>query len=715
MKRSKKALALVLAALMLCMCAPSLAGAAGDLGFGGNVTLSDFGFAKYNNTTLGYDDVDPDTHKLQHGVTYRMTFDWKLKSGTPLEQNDYFTIPLSFTEDVRIYMPNGNTGTFDAGDSTKAGTLTVAPYSVFQKDYTIEVKFTESAPFSPTGYFTENPNNISGTVNFEFIFYVESSHSTITWDIGGTQFEWKEGSTGPIPGTGPAVDPSLDSWKYGLFNDTLRNLNAGAWSFMINETADTFLDPNTTVKAIDTMSPGQELSPLRQTDSPTEAIALVAGEDGIFGIDGNSAPNTVGEKGYFKLYEVDYAAAYDFYNSLQTDPKNILDKEVFIKGGTETGEIHASIQSMVAELVIFYPFTGQQTIRWTKVDGAAVSASGIFTPASEDIIQDATLTNDPGGNGFILSLDAAKLSGKRVVCQYFVTITDPSLSAFKNAVAFTGLTHNNAKTWTLNNSSISGSVVGNANTITIKKVDESGGPIDNVAFKLTKEGVSESVFLRSLTTKPDGTATTSLGLIDPNDIFVLEETAPSGYRAIPTIKFKVNPSNYEVTITDPVPLPDWLEVDNQTANKTSTLTVENEKLTTNPPGGSNSTPTPKPTPSTSPSATPSDTPTDTPTSTPTDTPATTPGQSAPPPSPSGGTLVPNEEGYEELDEDGTPLGQWTYNEETDEWIFEEYPPLGNLPNAGGTAMFFWMLALGCTLLAVGIYMEKRNCKRVDNN
>jgi hypothetical protein len=59
-----------------------------------------------------------------------------------------------------------------------------------------------------------------------------------------------------------------------------------------------------------------------------------------------------------------------------------------------------------------------------------------------------------------------------------------------------------------------------------------------------------------------------------------------------------------------------------------------------------------------------------------------------PPSPvsAGGSLIPSpgaENAYVEIGEDGTPLGEWRYDDDLGEWIFDEYPPpLGNLPRTG---------------------------------
>jgi fimbrial isopeptide formation D2 family protein len=52
----------------------------------------------------------------------------------------------------------------------------------------------------------------------------------------------------------------------------------------------------------------------------------------------------------------------------------------------------------------------------------------------------------------------------------------------------------------------------------------------------------------------------------------------------------------------------------------------------------------------------------------------------------GGTLLAQDDGsYLEIGPDGVPLGRWTYDPETETWIFEAFPPLGNMPQTGGKA------------------------------
>ena len=73
-----------------------------------------------------------------------------------------------------------------------------------------------------------------------------------------------------------------------------------------------------------------------------------------------------------------------------------------------------------------------------------------------------------------------------------------------------------------------------------------------------------------------------------------------------------------------------------------------------------------------------------------------------PPNPTvlGNTLVPGDDGsFIEFDEDGTPLGEWRWDDDDEMWIFEEYLPLGNLPQTGDAGnLLIWLIFIGCLLL-----------------
>ena len=51
-----------------------------------------------------------------------------------------------------------------------------------------------------------------------------------------------------------------------------------------------------------------------------------------------------------------------------------------------------------------------------------------------------------------------------------------------------------------------------------------------------------------------------------------------------------------------------------------------------------------------------------------------------PPNPTepGHPLIPDGDGWIELDDDGIPLGRWEWGPDG-EWIFDRFPPLGGMP------------------------------------
>ncbi|MCL1805003.1 MAG: hypothetical protein FWG28_03230 [Clostridiales bacterium] len=77
-----------------------------------------------------------------------------------------------------------------------------------------------------------------------------------------------------------------------------------------------------------------------------------------------------------------------------------------------------------------------------------------------------------------------------------------------------------------------------------------------------------------------------------------------------------------------------------------------------------------------------------------------PGGSDPyiPPNPtvSGHAIEPGDDGiFIEFDEEGVPLGEWHWEEVIEEWIFEEYPPLGSLPITGAAGLAWSSVLLAC--------------------
>ena len=84
-----------------------------------------------------------------------------------------------------------------------------------------------------------------------------------------------------------------------------------------------------------------------------------------------------------------------------------------------------------------------------------------------------------------------------------------------------------------------------------------------------------------------------------------------------------------------------------------------------------------------------------------------------PPNPTalGNLIVPGEDEFEfiELGDDGVPLGRWYWDEDENMWLFDEYPPLAELPKTGLTPIYPFLL-LGCSMLGFGIILTRRTRK-----
>jgi hypothetical protein len=76
-------------------------------------------------------------------------------------------------------------------------------------------------------------------------------------------------------------------------------------------------------------------------------------------------------------------------------------------------------------------------------------------------------------------------------------------------------------------------------------------------------------------------------------------------------------------------------------------------------------------------------------------------------------LVPGDDPdvWVELDIDGTPLGEWHWDEDLQDWIFVEYPPpLGNLPRTGdNSGEYHLLILLGAVVVGIVIdwYFDER--------
>jgi hypothetical protein len=114
---------------------------------------------------------------------------------------------------------------------------------------------------------------------------------------------------------------------------------------------------------------------------------------------------------------------------------------------------------------------------------------------------------------------------------------------------------------------------------------------------------------------------------------------------------------------------------------------------------------PDPTTPPEPTATP-----EAPTPTPSETPTPTPRIPVETPTPPPGNIELQEDGsYIEFGDDGAPLGEWRWDEDLGQWIFDEYPPLGALEtgDASGILPVALVAALAIAAIAVALPKKKR--------
>jgi len=233
-------------------------------------------------------------------------------------------------------------------------------------------------------------------------------------------------------------------------------------------------------------------------------------------------------------------------------------------------------------------------------------------------------------------------------------------------------------------------------------------------------GINGTVYRSTATTSPLGIAV--IDFPQTNGTYTVTETAPAGYRAVApyTIRnidgemyISGGPDNLQnivvvtggyvfskigegyTLLTDEQIAANNLSVvdDGALIARTSIgLQVKNHLLTS-------SDPTPTPNPPSSPSPTPTPTPTPTPRES-TETSESTesgensdsgsntriPGGTDPyqPPVPRvpGHNVVPDGDGFIELDENGVPLGRWGWDSDEESWIFDELVPLADMPATG---------------------------------
>jgi len=100
---------------------------------------------------------------------------------------------------------------------------------------------------------------------------------------------------------------------------------------------------------------------------------------------------------------------------------------------------------------------------------------------------------------------------------------------------------------------------------------------------------------------------------------------------------------------------------------------------------------------------------------------TTDPETPPEPKTPGNTVEPDGDKYIEKDPDGKPIGEWTWDEDKGEWVFDQYPPAQDsdpsIPVTGDdTDMILWLLLGGASLTVLGglTVTRKRRKYRVVN-
>jgi hypothetical protein len=69
----------------------------------------------------------------------------------------------------------------------------------------------------------------------------------------------------------------------------------------------------------------------------------------------------------------------------------------------------------------------------------------------------------------------------------------------------------------------------------------------------------------------------------------------------------------------------------------------------------------------------------------------------------GRALVPTDSGgFTEIGEDGTPLGEWHWSEAEEQWVFDEFTPMGDLPQTRDDGIPLSLLILfGLSCIGMG--------------
>jgi len=76
-------------------------------------------------------------------------------------------------------------------------------------------------------------------------------------------------------------------------------------------------------------------------------------------------------------------------------------------------------------------------------------------------------------------------------------------------------------------------------------------------------------------------------------------------------------------------------------------------------------------------------------------------------------LIPDDDGWLEFDDDGVPLGRWSWDDDLEEWVFDPFPPpLSMMPTTGiRSSISLWIIGLCISLIALGFLYYIVNSRR----
>jgi hypothetical protein len=74
--------------------------------------------------------------------------------------------------------------------------------------------------------------------------------------------------------------------------------------------------------------------------------------------------------------------------------------------------------------------------------------------------------------------------------------------------------------------------------------------------------------------------------------------------------------------------------------------------------------------------------------------------------------VPQSDGsFLEIGPDGTPTGEWHWDPDEEEWIYDEYPPAGDFPPTGDDSMLVWAVLGGAAAAGALVITARGRVKR----